>query len=319
VNEIRNIKTAAKEAKDALQNTKELLKNNKSDSNIEMSPEMGELSFDQVFPPAPPAPPAPPIAPTNTGMPSELLNALNSKNKLKPVETIVKDGLNKGKLLDEDNNPVASSSKSNIINKDFSLKDALSNKLEKFRKVMGDDSDNSALEKGTNILDDPEYVDFVHRSAATDFTPRMEPATLDPISEKGKEKEISPAESESSPDEMGKYFKKVDTSLVNTLIEKSKDVKSLDHLNNHEKDSIIKKYQDTNTDILINSVKNLPESLFKDDLIISNVNQNIKNIIDANKGLNKQEIMELYIKENPGNVDQILPIISFTLNEEIKR
>jgi hypothetical protein len=29
--------------------------------------------------------------------------------------------------------------------------------------------------------------------------------------------------------------------------------------------------------------------------------------------------MELYIKENPGNVDQILPIISFTLNEEIKR
>jgi hypothetical protein len=100
---------------------------------------------------------------------------------------------------------------------------------------------------------------------------------------------------------MSHYFKKVDGKLINTLTEKSKGLKSLDDLSNEEKDIICEKYSNINTDNLINTLKKFPHSSFTDELIDENINENMKRLIDENPKFNKQQIVELLIKENPGN------------------
>jgi hypothetical protein len=112
-----------------------------------MSPEMGELSMDQIpqaplppiAPTAPPsAPPAPPVNP--------LLDSIKKGKSLKPTETIVKDNIQTGKVIGE-NIPTASSSNVTLdpqkVSKPTSFIDALSAKFDKIKKAAsGSDDEN---------------------------------------------------------------------------------------------------------------------------------------------------------------------------------
>jgi hypothetical protein len=147
MNDLRNINRTVSETNETIQNTKDFLKNNKSDSDIHMSPEMAELSINQI-PSAPPAPPAPPIPSTSSGppappapkMPVTLLDEIKNKKQLHPTDTNFKDGLKKGKVLNESPQ---------------TLTEALSSKFDTIRKaVIGSDDESEALiNKPMEVLD----------------------------------------------------------------------------------------------------------------------------------------------------------------------
>jgi hypothetical protein len=107
-----------------------------------MSPELFELSMDQISK-APPAPPAPPT--TSSGAPSSLFDEIKKGKSLKHTETVIKDGSIKGVIKD---NTGASSSKVTLdADKTPTLKDALSAKFNKFNKAISLDDDDYFVEK----------------------------------------------------------------------------------------------------------------------------------------------------------------------------
>jgi hypothetical protein len=115
-----------------------------------MSPEMGELSMDQVNlqgPPPPPAPPAPPLT-TEEAKPTSLLDAIKGGKKLKPTITKErKTAYEVGRTEEEINNAnIASSSNVKIedtVKKPQTLTEALSAKFDSIKKaVQGVDDDD---------------------------------------------------------------------------------------------------------------------------------------------------------------------------------
>lgn len=106
---------------------------------IDKLPPGHPAKFDNTVPPAPPAPPIfeAPIPSTEKGAPTGLMDAIKSKI-LKPTETIVKDSTPQGRILEEDNNATASSSKVKIdtpTTKKSGILEALSNKFDKINQI----------------------------------------------------------------------------------------------------------------------------------------------------------------------------------------
>jgi WH2 motif len=82
----------------------------------------------------PPAPPAPPAS-TEQGPPSNLFDQIRNGSKLRKTETVVKTGIESGKIIGETETP--------------SLMEALSNKLNKIRPMItGDESELEESKSG---------------------------------------------------------------------------------------------------------------------------------------------------------------------------
>jgi hypothetical protein len=138
-----------------------------------MSPAMGEISMDQVYPPAPPAPPAPPV--TQQGEPSgtnALLESIRKGKSLKPTNTIIKDNSFTGSVLG-DQTPVASSSK-NDNSTPKTLTQSLSAQFDKLRKAVRGDSDDEVESDKNNLLEEINKAKEIDKGKGRVITAEME-------------------------------------------------------------------------------------------------------------------------------------------------
>lgn len=244
---------------------------------------MGELSINQVNPPAPPAPPV-----TEQGEPSgtsALLESIRKGKSLKHTETKIKDSSLKGKTTDE-NQPVASSSKnqidntpSNIENTPKTLTQSLSAQFDKFRKaVRGSDDGEETNDEFPSRLEEIKtqvYSQWDDTAHLTTHGPFVGQVGLNP-------------------------------ELVVKL-------KNYSDVNDNE---IINEISEIKPDIFMNAIEKLDIEK-KEKFITINIDNNIMKLINENPGINKQQLVETLISENPQHKDKIFQVISSSLNKQL--
>jgi hypothetical protein len=106
----------------------------------------------------------------------------------------------------------------------------------------------------------------------------------------------------------------------NSLLNEIKKVKSEQFLETSENiKSLEEEIYNLKPDTAIDNMKKLNESSFTESMIQINVEDSIDSIIKNNPGLNKQEIIEKLISENPNYKDKILLIVNKSMNDQINR
>ena len=177
-------------------------------------------------PAAPPAPEAPPIAPTQTGMPSGLLEQITKGKSLRKTETILKDKSSKGTILNAEAGPSNITLDKQEENKTSSIFDKLSKKIDKIRAATAgsddgidtEDSPWNDKDKLEPLLKNKDYQQSVLeaikiRKDDTDIIDNQAESSYVTES-KGKEKELPDIkiDSDSSNSSMEHYFPKKDKS-----------------------------------------------------------------------------------------------------------
>jgi hypothetical protein len=102
--------------------------------------------------------------------------------------------------------------------------------------------------------------------------------------------------------------------ILSELINKSKN---LDELTDNNKKILYQESLNIKPDILFEKLKDLENSSFKDHLIIDNVDNYMEKLIKDYPGYNKQQLVEKLIEDNPQHKDQILPVITITVDEQL--
>jgi hypothetical protein len=104
------------------------------------------------------------------------------------------------------------------------------------------------------------------------------------------------------------------------LIDKGKSLQTLEDLTQEDKSKLEKESLNQKPDILIDSFKDLPdyaENSYIDGLIVDNIDNTLKKLIDQFPTLSKRSIVEKLIEDNPTNKEKILSVVSQTLNEQL--
>jgi len=310
-----------------------------SNRSIIMSPEMGELSMDQIpqaplppiAPTAPPtAPPAPPVNP--------LLESIKKGKSLKPTETIVKDNIQTGKVIGE-NIPTASSSNVTLdpqkVSKPTSFIDALSAKFDKIKKAAsGSDDENDPTQ---NVWDDEHTKSSLPRpsrlSTLIEEAPKLDDSqllkavkeipeiTID--SENNSPENKTPAEvqtslsgmwdsirsSVSSTPRIGSVGLKPELTPLTEIIDKGKNLLTFEDLKQEYKHELEQSSSNLKPDTIIDrflELEDYKEDGYLDSIIERNIDDSVNQMIDDNPGINKQQLIEKLIKQNPKHKDRIL-------------
>jgi hypothetical protein len=110
-------------------------------------------------------------------------------------------------------------------------------------------------------------------------------------------------------------------SELNKIIDKGKNLQSLEDLTEADKERFESETLDLPTDELIDILKNrtdYAEDSYIDHIITANIDKTIKKLIKENPKGSKQELIENLIKNNPENKEKILSIVSKNMNEQIE-
>jgi len=105
-------------------------------------------------------------------------------------------------------------------------------------------------------------------------------------------------------------------TALNEILDKGKAINTLDYLSEKDKEELGNLIKTTDPDTLIENLKGLPGSDYRDSLIRENVDHAIQLLQDANPNTSKQLLIEKLIQDNPLNKDQILDTVSKTMDEQ---
>lgn len=105
------------------------------------------------------------------------------------------------------------------------------------------------------------------------------------------------------------------------ILNKGKNIQSLEDLKDDDKEKFESESLKLQPDNLINTLKNrsdYAEDSYIDSVIIDNIDNSIKELQISNPKLNKQQLIETLIQNNPENKDKILSVVSKTLDEQLE-
>jgi hypothetical protein len=111
------------------------------------------------------------------------------------------------------------------------------------------------------------------------------------------------------------------TNDLKAIIHKGESLQTLEDLKNEDKQKFLEASLKVEPDVLINQLKHLPdfvENSYVDSIITRNIDNKIEEIQKESSNINKQQLIEKLIQENPLNKNKILSIVKNSVDKQME-
>jgi hypothetical protein len=111
-----------------------------------------------------------------------------------------------------------------------------------------------------------------------------------------------------------------DFTPLENLFRENKNIRSLNELSENDKMNLFRETDNLRIDTLVDIINNQSElnEDFKKSLLYNNIDSKLLELLNENKGISKQDVVELLIKQNPKHKNEILDIVNTTVTSQLE-